>query len=111
MNGPSSAERRSGFEALLRSCRCGLSPGTWVKPLPDAKEKVSPRRKHAALPPPLWGRVGEGGSLNGSLCWGTPNPSPQGGGERTVRAVKAGGYLTRVDTIELKPARSVGVAA
>ncbi len=65
------------------------------------------------LPPPLWGRAGEGGSPSGSLCWGTPtpNPSPQGGGERTVRAVKAGGYLTRVDTIELKPARSVGVAA
>src|SRR5262249_5879498 len=45
------------------------------------------------LPPPLWGRAGEGGvrrDNGGATCEGnratpTPNPSPQGGGERTER--------------------------
>src|SRR5262249_34958683 len=39
------------------------------------------------LPPPLWGRAGEGVVLwqreRASLATPTPNPSPQGGGERT----------------------------
>ena len=42
-------------------------------------------------PPPLWGRVGEGGGtarvrwrhLRKNRATPTPNPSPQGGGERT----------------------------
>jgi putative ABC transport system substrate-binding protein len=37
------------------------------------------------LPPPLWGRVGEGGDASGTKfafrTTPTPNPSPQGGGE------------------------------
>jgi hypothetical protein len=45
------------------------------------------------LPPPLRGRVGEGGKLNGNLreASPTPNPSPQGGGVRSVLAAKGGG--------------------
>jgi hypothetical protein len=47
------------------------------------------------LPPPLWGRVGEGGDavtrlwrrLRKNRTTPTPNPSPQGGGERTELAV------------------------
>src|SRR5262245_55287416 len=40
------------------------------------------------LPPPLWGRAGEGGSAGDAPALPhatspTPNPSPQGGGERT----------------------------
>ncbi len=39
------------------------------------------------LPPPLWGRAGEGGGACATqvphLTTPTPNPSPQGGGERT----------------------------
>jgi hypothetical protein len=43
------------------------------------------------LPPPLWGRVGEGGGAvwqrrRFNLATPTPNPSPQGGGERTESA-------------------------
>ena len=43
------------------------------------------RRAHSLLPPPLWGRVGEGGGEippnDGTLTTPTPDPSPQGGGE------------------------------
>ena len=39
------------------------------------------------LPPPLRGRVGEGGNAGELSVWTpTPNPSPQGGGERTADA-------------------------
>src|SRR5262249_62196427 len=43
------------------------------------------------LPPPLWGRVGEGGGAHGkrrcvNLATPTPSPSPQGGGECTEYA-------------------------
>jgi len=42
------------------------------------------------LPPPLWGRVGEGvvRVANGApnLATPTPSPSPQGGGERSQYA-------------------------
>jgi tRNA pseudouridine32 synthase / 23S rRNA pseudouridine746 synthase len=46
------------------------------------------------LPPPLWGRAGEGvvrcGTAGTStLSTPTPNPSPQGGGERTERVATA----------------------
>jgi hypothetical protein len=42
-------------------------------------------------PSPLWGRAGEGGSCGDARALlhratPTPNPSPQGGGERTERA-------------------------
>jgi hypothetical protein len=40
-----------------------------------------------SLPPPLWGRVGEGGSCVASHAHAntpTPIPSPQGGGEPAV---------------------------
>jgi len=41
------------------------------------------------LPPPLRGRVGEGGNARELSVWTpTPNPSPQGGGERTANAVQ-----------------------
>jgi hypothetical protein len=41
----------------------------------------------ALPPPPLRGRVGEGGKYKRSHPWTpTPNPSPQGGGERAVLA-------------------------
>ena len=37
-----------------------------------------------AFPPPLWGRVREGGrcEIASSLATPNPNPSPQGGGEQ-----------------------------
>jgi hypothetical protein len=40
--------------------------------------------KLGLLPPPLWGRVGEGGGPIARIervITPTPNPSPQGGGE------------------------------
>ncbi|BAM87773.1 branched-chain amino acid transport system ATP-binding protein [Bradyrhizobium oligotrophicum S58] len=47
-------------------------------------------RAIAALPPPLWGRAGEGGTKERLPLWTpTPDPSPQGGGERTVAAAAA----------------------
>src|SRR5262249_23819681 len=50
-----------------------------------------PLRLLGLLPPPLWGRVGEGGGtarvrwrhLRKNRATPTPNPSPEGGGERT----------------------------
>jgi hypothetical protein len=46
------------------------------------------RNALGVLPPPLWGRVGEGGGARlgtsvPHLGTSTPNPSPQGGGEQT----------------------------
>src|SRR5258706_10236878 len=48
-----------------------------------------------ALPPPLWGRVGEGGGSRGkwrrliaTAATPTPDPSPQGGGEKDSARVK-----------------------
>jgi hypothetical protein len=37
------------------------------------------------FPPPLWGRVREGGRAANYQRTPTPNPSPQGGGERAAR--------------------------
>src|SRR5712691_10472374 len=46
---------------------------------------VGPSRKLGLLPPPLWGRAGEGGGAMTTrlTTTPTPNPSPQGRGERT----------------------------
>jgi predicted Zn-dependent protease len=41
------------------------------------------RKAVSPLPPPLWGRAGEGGGATRRQMTPTPNPSPQGGGERT----------------------------
>src|SRR5262249_34668833 len=45
-------------------------------------------RRSLSLPPPLWGRAGEGGTecsaTHERLSTPTPNPSPQGGGEPAV---------------------------
>jgi len=49
------------------------------------------RNEHDALPPPLRGRVGEGGSPKLRSLWltPTPDPSPQGGGEFKRRAAQS----------------------
>jgi hypothetical protein len=45
------------------------------------------RRTLGLFPPPLWGRVREGGgAIVRRRSTPTPNPSPQGGGERTEYA-------------------------
>src|SRR5215468_3714958 len=49
---------------------------------------ISASSELGLLPPPLWGRAGEGGSSRDApiaphRTTHTPNPSPQGGGERT----------------------------
>jgi len=42
------------------------------------------------LPPPLRGRVGEGGNSEALDSWTpTPNPSPQGGAEHTTIAASS----------------------
>jgi hypothetical protein len=57
--------------------------------------EYEPRRrgKRGLLPPPLWGRAGEGGGAivtSATRCGTpTPNPSPQGGGERTETAARS----------------------
>jgi crotonobetainyl-CoA:carnitine CoA-transferase CaiB-like acyl-CoA transferase len=57
------AAHRARLEALLTGADiCLLTPG---------------------LPPPLWGRAGEGGGAAQYLPTPTPDPSPQGGGECT----------------------------
>src|SRR5262249_29686909 len=52
------------------------------------------RRELGVLPPPLWGRAGEGGwcvwqHWCTNLATPTPNPSPQGGGEYIEYAATA----------------------
>ncbi len=44
------------------------------------------------FPPPLWGRGREGGATRVDYPWGTPfpNPSPQGGRERTAPVANIG---------------------
>ena len=82
---------------------CGVSARTlrrmaahdgWVKfrpPPVDLPGHVRLRRQVEAMaagqgtaspfPPPLWGRVREGGPSESATATPTPNPSPQGGGE------------------------------
>jgi len=81
-----SAEARAGFGVLLQARWDDPVGAMQARPHLAVEWDVSHPRTHAALPPPLWGRVGEGGSPSGSLLRGTPtpDPSPQGGGERTV---------------------------
>jgi hypothetical protein len=49
---------------------------------------LSAARKLSPFPPPLWGRVREGGTPRKVGVLGTPfpRPSPQGGGELTFAA-------------------------
>jgi 23S rRNA pseudouridine2605 synthase len=60
--------------------------------MPDVGRQMSdvrglrfPKGKRGPLPPPLWGRAGEGGGASATRRshpgTPTPNPSPQGGGE------------------------------
>ena len=60
------------------------------------------------LPPPLWGRVGEGGGAicnsEGDLMTPTPNPSPQGGGAHTEHTAMPSGFV--VPGIRVKDAEA-----
>src|SRR5262245_1099925 len=86
------------------------------------------QREHelGLLPPPLWGRGGEGGGavwqrVHANLATPTPNPSPQGGGERTsVRRAMVPQTQTRLSEprdankqqcCQVTPARAGGMPA
>ena len=60
-------------------------------------EIVLATQKVISFPPPLWGRVREGGTTRKVSVRGTPfpNPSPQGGGEPTSRAATSEHALLR----------------
>jgi indolepyruvate ferredoxin oxidoreductase len=68
------------------SCVNGFCPSFVT--IEGAKLKQGTVGKLGALPPPLWGRAGEGGggrATQGSdVPTPTPNPSPQGGGETNL---------------------------
>jgi excinuclease ABC subunit B len=57
---------------------------------PPRTPSSSPSTSDTAFPPPLRGRVREGGNAETLPSSGTPtpNPSPQGGGEQSVRAAR-----------------------
>src|SRR5262249_3955474 len=65
------------------------------------------RRKLGLLPPPLWGRGGEGGDaarrpwrhLRKNRTTPTPNPSPQGGGERSESAASISVHQPRMNSL------------
>src|SRR5262249_27859981 len=64
------------------------------------------------LPPPLWGRVGEGGCGDAPTLpypiTPTPNPSPQGGGEQTESAARGCFRRTRMPSRRQERAEAAG---
>ena len=93
---PAALERREkGAHALVAH---GGAIRTMPLPLTVTRSsEVDPERaaRLRLLPPPLWGRVGEGvarSRLTAMLTTPTPNPSPQGGGEHIAFAAPASQY-------------------
>src|SRR5262249_49303479 len=85
---PASAKRPRASAKNTCQRRESLDPyqGAALQNLSGKSSTTKPHNATALLPPPLWGRVGEGGR---SYCVSyvtnlhpTPNPSPQGGGEQ-----------------------------
>jgi excinuclease ABC subunit B len=81
-------DRRAGGEAAAHRARASTrSTGDDVAKRDAASENVTkrdPATENSAFPPPLRGRAREGGKPSGTVRDNapTPNPSPQGGGEK-----------------------------
>src|SRR5262249_60537673 len=91
--GPPPSRHRLPPTAGAASARCSGSSASRVQFLllqgsTGAASSVCSLPQLGLLPPPLWGRGGEGGGAGDApalphTSTPTPNPSPQGGGEHT----------------------------
>ncbi|MBV8919149.1 DEAD/DEAH box helicase family protein, partial [Bradyrhizobium sp.] len=105
-----SFDRRAGGEAAAHRARASTRGKSEEVARRDASTSDTALSKSdAALPPPLRGRVGEGGTPSDTapVATPTPDPSPQGGGEHSAQADEASVH----SGVEEAPQAHYGTAA